>query len=260
MDLSIISKARIPAVLILSFAGLAVNSAQAGSTFTFASTPSGSNSVTSYSYTVGGLTLTASGFYDPGAIGQGGSNSPVNLYYNSTGDGANGDNNPGLGLNNNVLSTNHVIPNNGFIQLQFSSPVSNLIFDVEGVTDYWRVYGSNTAGQTGSTILFNTYPSASGTAGDGSFTIPVGGGYAYYDIISSQDCEALLSSVTATVGTPEPLTLALLGLALGVFGLSHRRSAKAKRDQTSQADFAFRPNPATVISPVSRELNGLSAG
>jgi hypothetical protein len=184
------------------------------------------------SWTVNGVKLTASGFYDPAAIGNPGSISPVDLYYNSTGDGASGSATaPGLGLassNGNVLSVNHVIPNNGFIQFQFSGPVTALTLDMVGVTDYWNVYGTKTAGTlAGSTLLFTTGP----TDGvDGSFVIPNPTGYTYYDVISSNDCESLLSSVTATVGTPEPATFALIGLALCAFAVRRKFATKMEEN------------------------------
>jgi hypothetical protein len=168
------SKTKFLALCVLGLAGFTADKAQATSIFTF-STASSSN--TSQSWTVNGLTLTTSGYYDPNAPSGVTSpntnptgNRPVDLYYNSTGDGSAKDGKlPGLGLNSNLISVNHVIPNNGFIQLHFSAPITSLNLDMVGVTDNWFVYGSNTAGQLG-TVLYNT--TVYGT--NGSFNIPIG--------------------------------------------------------------------------------------
>lgn len=228
MTLLSTTTSRFLALCVLGLTGLAADKAQASSLFTFANANSAN---TSQSWTVNGLTLTVSGYYDPNAPKGTNSpdtdptgNAPVDLYYNSTGDGSpTGGNVPGLGLVSNVLNVNHVIPNNGFIQLQFSTPVSSLNLNMEGVTDKWYLYGSNTAGALG-TVIYNTP-----TNGDnGSFTIPVTK-YNYYDVISSVDCESLISSVTATVATPEPSSLGLIGFALAGLGLVRCQAKKARK-------------------------------
>lgn len=209
-------------------AGLAAN-LKATSTFTFGNAVnSGNNTSYTWNSTSGpAATLTTTGYFDPNAPSGNDVTGPntnpagnklIDLYYNSSG--------PGLGLQNsngNVLTVNQYITNNGFIQLSFSGSVSSLSLNLNSVSDYWYVYGSNTAGALG-TLLNTSYPTAED---NGSFTISVGA-YQFYDVIASEDCQALLGSLTAVI-TPEPATFALLGISLGVMLLIARRSRKSAK-------------------------------
>jgi hypothetical protein len=183
-------------------------------TFTFTS-PAGSAPGDVYTYTNNGISITASGF---SGLSTTSANTPTGLYDNTT------VGNTGLGLANHYYSANsaYEIPNNEFVQLSFSQ-VPNLAsatiaFQMTDIVQGWRIFGSNSAGILGPTLL------QSGSDSNLDTLVSTAATYKYVDVIAAANCETVLNNLQiSTTGTPEPTTSVLTGLALGILGIAGKK-------------------------------------
>ncbi len=168
-----------------------------------------------YLSTPGGDAIVAYGFSSPGTSHE------VHLYSKD-----NGGDEDGIGLDFSGGDSDHeIVAGTDFIQLNVSALsglVSNFTFTMESTTggDAWKVYGSNTLGVEGTTVL------ASGSDEGVAHTLtgnPVGlGTYSYLSFVATGG-DVLLGTVSASTissssTTPEPGTLILMGLGLAIFG------------------------------------------
>ena len=173
-------------------------------------TPSG-NLGNSHTYTVGGLTVVASGFNA--------SNAATALF----GKNAGGDE-IGLGLTNDPSGDNEIYFGKGFVQIDVSAllgKVSNISFFTNSTTqgEQWRIFGSNSSGiYSGSALLSGTNESSANLPGLGSWK--------YYDFVSTSQSGGknfLLGGLTMTAAVPEPGTWATMLLGFGLMGVGFRR-------------------------------------
>jgi hypothetical protein len=169
-----------------------------GTTISF-STPTGDQGT---SHTYGGITATAYGSGTPHLFGKNA-----------------GGNEDGVGLTSDD-SGDHEITPGGFIQLDVSSlgPISiSFIMNSSTSPDAWKVFESASANATsGSSTITGT--------DQGSHTIMITSGMKYLDFTATAG-NVLLSSISYTQATPEPLSLALTGSGLlGLVFLRRRRT------------------------------------
>ena len=233
MRLSTLTKTVFSTLCLLGIARLSANSARAATTdFTFAS-PAGTLGSTQ-TYTVGGLTLTATGYKtlfisggntQTALFGDNGSQWH-NSYPNLVGlglAGYGGANVDGLGWNANEIAQGT------FIQISFSSAVTSLELDMTGVTQGVTVWGSNTAGTPGTQLGVFDDPHSSNYVNITGLSTA----YKYYSISATSDCYALLNEVQVGAdpkpAVPEPATFALLGFALGCIGLVRLKALRLDR-------------------------------
>ena len=198
--------------MIMALAAMGALATQANAvTFDFQSNGSNVNLGTTSVFTVGGISLTASGFLTTGA--------PTALYAKNLGVGE-----TGLGLAIDPSGQNEITTND-FIQLTLpTSPPTNfqmvLLASVQ-VGEQAKVYFSTTPGSFATGTLIGTITNA-----DGSVTVPAGDQTGFIDITAGA-VNILLAS--ATVSTPDSgSAVALLGIALaGIEGV--RRALRARR-------------------------------
>jgi hypothetical protein len=154
-------------------------------------------------YNNGGLSITASGF-----TGSGGS--PTALFGKAAGSDENG-----LGLHDDPTSDNEISGTN-FIQIDVSKASASSYQFVMGSStspDAWDVFGSNTAGVLGTSLLTGTNESLH----------TIVGGYGFYDF-EATDGNVLLSTFSAAV--PEPSTWIMMILGFGGIGVMMRRARR----------------------------------
>lgn len=210
---------------VAALAALALSTGAQAATviFDFASTPG--NLGQTHTFTVSGLSLTASAF------GPAKGNAANQLY----GKNGGGDEN-GLGMTNDPAGQNEIYLGKGFIQLDISAligKVNSIMFSMGSTTggEQWTVYGSNTAGTIGSATLPAATALLSKTNDEGNnYTLTPG--YRYYDFVSTGPADAsggghnvLLHNVTVTP-VPEPATWALMLLGFGGMGAAMRRRSR----------------------------------
>jgi hypothetical protein len=170
-------------------------------------------------YTLSGLTIVASAF-GPAAGGV-----PDQLYgKNLAGDEI------GLGMTNDPSGEHEIYYHDGFIQLDVSAlagkvKANSTYFAMDSTSggEAWAVYGTNTAGTVGSTVITGGNLVASGTNIEGANTL-LTGNYKYYDFVSTANLggkNVLLTSLTTTV--PEPATWGLMLVGFGGLGAMMRR-------------------------------------
>jgi hypothetical protein len=198
-------------IIALAALGLC-SSAGAATTWNFSSSPDQSLGVTSEPYTVAGITITASGFYN--------NNTGRILYDKFTTSVTNDES--GLGFLDDTFG-NHEIDTTGFIVLNLSNSffsgksLALTITSIQSGESYQWYHGASTgAGTTqGLTLVANSLTSSPLT-----FT---GGGTNSFIAIEATSHNVLINSLTATA-TPEPRFYGLLlaGL-LGVAGTIYRK-------------------------------------
>ena len=172
---------------------------------------------TSKSYTIGGLTVVASGFDQ--------TNAATGVYEKNG-----GADEVGLGLTNDPTGNNEIAFGHGFLQIdisQLAGKVSNISFFLNSLSsgETYSVFGSNSSGSySGSALLTNTNPAGASLPGLGSWK--------YYDFVSTQSVanthsNFLLGGLSMTA-VPEPATWATMLLGFGLMGLGFRRRRPAR--------------------------------
>ena len=206
------------AVTPLILLWLSVSPARANQVIFLFNSPSGSLG-SSQTYTVSGLSITATGYRCVGASGGLCANDPntnysadlTNLY----------DNSDGLGIANNVIGSEREIPNSEFVQIDFSSVIANhsvqsiqsIQYKMTDIVTAWSSYGSTTAGElkgtNGATLVTNSSSTATQTITSPAFDL--------YSFIAGTNCDVVLNEViinyTPTTA-PEPGYFGLIGISL----------------------------------------------
>jgi VPDSG-CTERM motif len=198
--------------MIMALAAMGALATQANAvTFDFQSNGSNVDLGTTSTFTVGGISLTASGFLTNGT--------PTDLYAKFT---LGNPSETGLGTN---IDSDHEVNTTDFIQLTLpTSPPTNfnlvLLASVQ-FGEQAKVYFSTTPGSFAGATLIGTITNA-----DGSVTIPAADQTGFIDITAGA-ANILLES--ATVSVPDSgSAVALLGIALaGIEGV--RRALRARR-------------------------------
>ena len=222
MKTQLLIKSAFAAAASFALTGVA---AFAGPTYDFSTPPSSMRSSSSWVYTSGGLSITASGFTTPG-------NAPLNLFAKSDGPGETGLGFVGT-LENEISSTN-------FMQLDVSDLLSH------GVTSLTIDIGSLQAGEEGifsrsavsGQLGVPSIATLTGGAVDQSYAVALMTGYNFVDITgggpnSNADPSSgnvVLATASATSsGVPDGGSTALLvGLGLlGIYSLARRGKSAA---------------------------------
>jgi hypothetical protein len=203
------------AAAIVATAAIATSASAAVVNFDFSASPHQNNLGTTETYTVGGLTIVASGFTWFG-------NNPTDLYGKHSGGNENG-----LGLANDPSGDHEIYYHSGWVQLDLSQLVGKVInntlqFGTNSTTEgeAWAVYGTNTAGsRTGSVLL------ASGS-NEGMHSLSGLGTYKYFDFVSTSyygGKNFLITNLSVTSAVPEPATWGMMILGFGGLGVMLRR-------------------------------------
>lgn len=189
---------------------VATSSARAATVdFNFQS-PSGDVGSSQHTYTVSGVSITASGligtFFGGSAFGQFGS---VDLFDKTAG----GDEN-GLGLANDS-SGDHEITSGSFVEIQMPTGVTGVSFNMDSSTgsDSWQVWGCVSTTAKCSLLLTGTNENTHSLGPD-----------EYYFFTASAG-NVLLANLNVTT-TPVPAALPLFGSGLGVFFAIVRRKRR----------------------------------
>ena len=198
--------------MIMALAAIGALATQANAvTFDFQSSGSNLNLGTTETFTVGGISLTASGFLTNGT--------PTDLFSKFT---LGNPSETGLGTN---IDSEKEVNTTDFIQLTLpTTPPSNfnmvLLASVQ-FGEQAKVYFTTTPGTLTGATLIGTITNA-----DGSVTIPAGDQTGFIDITAGA-VNILLAS--ATISTPDSgSAVALLGIALaGIEGV--RRAFRARK-------------------------------
>ena len=200
--------------MIMALAAIGALATQANAvTFDFQSSGSNLNLGTTETFTVGGISLTASGFLTNGT--------PTDLFSKFT---LGNPSETGLGTTADPSGQNEIFTGD-FVQLTLpTTPPSNfnmvLLASVQ-FGEQAKVYFTTTPGTLTGATLIGTITNA-----DGSVTIPAGDQTGFIDITAGA-VNILLAS--ATISTPDSgSAVALLGIALaGIEGV--RRVLRARR-------------------------------
>jgi hypothetical protein len=200
--------------------GMAISTgASAAVVFDFSLTPGDQGQT--HTYTVSGLSITASAFGPASNTG-----APDHLW----GKNGGGDEN-GLGMTNDLSGQNEIYFGQGFVQLDLNALVglvipNSILFGTNSTTngEQWTVWGSNTAGVLGSATL----PAIRTQVAQGTneaTNLALTGGFRYYDFVSTSQSDGqnfLITSLTVTP-VPEPAGWALMILGFGGIGAAIRR-------------------------------------
>ena len=200
-------------------AALATAANAAVDIFPFTS-PAGPNG-TSAPYTVGGVTITASGFASNGGA--------ATTLFDKTGGG---DEN-GLGLVDDPSGDNEISGAN-FVQIDTNLVPAGSTFGFQMGSDTggeeWEVFGSNVADSFGATPLLT------GTNDESPHSLSGLGTFRYYDfkdVPNHSGCptdalcgNVLLTDFTVTTAVPEPATWAMMLIGIGGLGATMRMSRK----------------------------------
>lgn len=208
---------RVIAVAVTVGMGAAATSSARAATvdFNFQS-PSGDVGSTQHTYTVSGVSITATGltgsFFGGSTFFQSGS---VDLFDKTAG----GDEN-GLGLTNDS-SGDHEITHGSFVEIQTPSGLTSVSFNMDSSTgdDSWQVWGCANATTKCSLLLTGTNENTHSLALDPYYFFTAGSG------------NVLLANLDVTT-TPVPAALPLFGSGLGVLFAIVRRK---RRNATASA-------------------------
>jgi hypothetical protein len=195
----------------------------------------GSGPVT-FNGSLAGTTVTLDGYSCPGATGGLCANNPNTNY--SADHATMYDNSNGIGMANNQIGSEYEIPNNEFVQVDFSQVVSKLktlgdtattiTFSVSNIVTAWSLYTSSVAGElegSGGAQLVNN-------AGTGTTTYTFNVSQLPSDnlvsIIAGTNCDVVMDSVTVNynAAAPEPATCLLMGFALVGLGVAGRKARR----------------------------------
>jgi hypothetical protein len=146
------------------------------------------------------------------------------------GKGLGGDEN-GVGLTNDLSGENEITPGS-FIQLDLSnilpllaSPNMSFMADSTTGSDVWQVFGGNTSGVLGGTLLNSCPPPAGACEAPNNFTLTGAGSFKFLDVTAGAG-NVLLTQVDAVL-VPGPIVGAglpgLIAACAGLLALARRR-------------------------------------
>ena len=203
-----ISKACLFASILSASFGVIGAPAAHAATFTF-QTPAGDVGSSSFTYTNGGLSITAAGFNSSNFT-----TPDVHLF-----DKTNTGDESGLGLTNDPAgcpgACENEITANSYVRIAMPTGVTNVSFQMDSSTspDAWAVYGSSSAnpGSLGTALM-------TGTSEETTVMLA----YEPYYFFTATAGNVLLRDISMTA-TPVPAALPLFAGGLGVIGMFARR-------------------------------------